>query len=182
VDKKIVKFVDERRKGTWLALYMVVVAAYILSLCSAADAWHWTPPTATNYWETLWGYLTGFTTLDAGDEVAAFRVSDDDIAGISAITYDPVMGYMYSLSAYGDNTAPFDVYFLVWDGSTEFNTTPGFTVHPAYDPGSGPTQRDLGNNGSIPEPPTILILCLSVFLVMLFLHRQNVPSAVSAKA
>ncbi len=165
-----------------IRLCAVIVLAFVFFTCSSADAWHWTPPTATNYWEMVWGYLTGFTTLDAGDEVAAFRVSNNDIVGISTITYDPFMGYMYSMSAYGDNTASFDVYLLVWDGSTEFNTTPGFTVHPAYDPGSGPTQRDLGNNGSIPEPPTILILCLSVFLVGLFLLRKRMPSTLSGKA
>jgi len=139
---------------------MVVVAAYILSLCSAADAWHWTPPTATNYWETLWGYLTGFTTLDAGDEVAAFRVSDDDIAGISAITYDPVMGYMYSLSAYGDNTAPFDVYFLVWDGTQELNAYTNFTAGPQSPPPE--TQHGLSSSGgAVPEPSTIMMLIVS---------------------
>ena len=151
--------------------YLVIVAAYILFLSSSACAWHWTPPTETNFWEAVYGYLTGFTTLDAGDEIAAFRVSDDIIAGICYIS-ESGGDFTYSMyNVYGDDTTPFDVYFLVWDGSTELSAIPNFTVHPAYDPGSGPTQHNMERG--VPEPSTIIIMCTSVFLIHFFILKQR---------
>ena len=64
----------------------VVVVACVLLACSSAHADHWSPPTQTGYWEAVYGYLTGFTTLDDGDEVAAFNVSDGSLVGHALIT------------------------------------------------------------------------------------------------
>jgi len=112
----------------------------------------WIHPAMTWYWETVWGYLTGFTTLNPGDEVAAFRVDNSNIAAIATIQWDG-SSYGYNMIIYAPDDSSFDVYFRVWDGSTELDAAPNCTTHPA-EYGSGPTQHDL--EASTPtETPTV---------------------------
>ena len=134
-------------------------------------ATHWTPPSATNFWETVWGYLTGFTSLQAGDEIAAFNLSNDEIVGLATISFDGSL-FGYNMVIFSPDSLPFNVYFLVWDGYSELSATPNFTTHPA-EFGSGPTQHDIDNDDAVPEPPTIMMLCLSIILLLFFAWRPH---------
>ncbi|MCX6355891.1 MAG: hypothetical protein NTZ78_13465 [Candidatus Aureabacteria bacterium] len=115
----------------------------------------WTTPTQTNYWETVWGYITGFDTLSDGDQIAAFR-ADDTIVGLATISYDDILGFGYNMVVYSDNISAYEVRFTVWDGSDEIPATPNFTTNPAF-PGSGPTQHDLEKLTSATTTPTATI-------------------------
>ena len=145
---------------------MVIVASYILFPCSSVSAWHWTPPTPTAYWEAIYGYITGFTTLDADDEIAAFSVSDGTLVGHD-ILGEGGGNIPYSMFIYSDDATQFDVFFLVWDGSSEISAVPNFTAHPV----GGTTQHNLENG--VPEPSTILIMCLSILLIRFFIPRPS---------
>ena len=143
-----------------------------LSPCAPALGWHWTPPSPTHFSQVVWGYLYGFTTIDVGDEVAAFTVSGDQITGHAYIAFDG-SNFGYNMNIWALGTASFPVYYLVWDGSSELSAGPGFTSNPlAYPPGAGPTQHDLGGNG-VPEPPSLLIMALSLILIWLFARKRG---------
>ena len=143
---------------------------FFLSLCPVANAWHWTPPSSTNFWETVWGYITGFSTIEAGDEIAAFRVDNDEIAGLTTISWDG-SNFGYNMVDFAPDTSSFDVYYIVWDGSVELGAVPNFTAHPA-EFGSGPTQHDVNHGqGGVPEPPTMIIMGISILLLCVFMLK-----------
>ncbi|MCX6353484.1 MAG: PQQ-binding-like beta-propeller repeat protein [Candidatus Aureabacteria bacterium] len=117
---------------------------------------HWTPPSITSYWETTWGYITGYITIAVGDEIAAFRVDNSQIVGLTTIAFDG-SNYGYNMVIYAPDTNALEVYFRIWDGSNELDAAPNFTAHPAKY-GSGPTRHDLGTptpTGTPTETPTV---------------------------
>jgi len=116
----------------------------------------WTPPAPTDSWETVWGYITGFNTLVAGDQIAAFRGDTNAIVGLTTISSDST-SFAYNMIVYSPNTTPYEVRFTVWDdGSGEIPATPNFTTNPVH-LGGGPTQHNLEKSTSATATPTATI-------------------------
>jgi hypothetical protein len=138
----------------------VIVCAALLSFSGTSYAWHWTPPTSTNYWETVWGYITGFTPLAAGNEVAAFSRADNTIVGMTTVSWNG-SSFGYNMVVFGPDASPIDVYFLVWDGSAELMAKPDFTSNPE-EFGAGPTQHDLH---AVPEPNVAAMFAVAMLVV-----------------
>jgi hypothetical protein len=133
-----------------------VLAVACVTMSAPVYAWHWTPPTSTNYWETVWGYITGFTPLAPGNEVAAFRTDNNAIVGMTTVSWDGSQ-FGYNMVMFAPSDSFFDVYFLVWDGTQELLANPQFTTHPG-EFGAGPTQHDLH---AVPEPSTMALAAVA---------------------
>lgn len=147
----------------------------LLAICFLApykaDAYHWTAPPYNDWWDQIQGYVTDVPTLEEGEEIAAFRVGTDEIVGFTTFSQDST-GLKYSMYIYGTDTAPFDVYFLVWDGTSEIAVGPNYTADPEHIPPCCEERHDLGPT---PEPPTAVIMGMGVGLVFatLAIARQR---------
>ncbi len=142
--------------GRSSATMVAVLAACLVcfAIPETVCAQHWTPPSDTGYWETVYGYIFNVPGLHAGDEIAAFNAATNEIVGWITIDLDGGE-FSYSMVMWGQNEDPFEVYFLIWDGTQELAVGPNFTTHPLEGGGgSGPTRHDL--NSGVPEPATLL--------------------------
>lgn len=141
---------------------MVFVAA-----CDEAAGSHWEPPQSTEWWERVTGSLGGFDYLDAGNEIAAFRVDDGSIVGWATVEVDPVSGGLaYLMLIYGPDggrDSAFEVCFRIWDGASEQWAEPRFTVHPDYKP-CDPVTHNLERSAA-PEPATLISLAVILLAI-----------------
>lgn len=142
------------------ALSAFTVALWILTFAAPVHSAHWDPPGwwPGTYGHTVWGQITGFIVLDDPEsQAAALRVSDSALVGLSSITVSG--GFWYNMVIHALSTANVEVYFLVWDGTSEWSASPNFTASPDSPPPE--TQHNLLAEGGVPEPSSILMLFIS---------------------
>lgn len=155
------------------ALSAFTVTLWILTFAAPAHSAHWDPPGwwPGPYGHTVWGELTGFCSGldDPESQVAAFRVSSGALVGLSSITVSG--GFWYNMVIHALNTTSFQVYFRVWDGTSEWSTSPNFTASPDSPPPE--TQHNLSAEGAVPEPSSIIMLVISFGSAIFFRRRRR---------
>ena len=141
-----------------------------LSLCATAEAYYWDVDDvdhSSGVWENLWGYFTDYSVA-IDDELAAFTLGGDVFVGWYLIDTAGEYGWVDVWATNGTV-----VYFLVWDvsESEEISLGSNYTISDAQVfPGGGPTQHNLG---TVPEPPGIILLIVSLGFIGYFFFRPR---------
>ena len=150
-----------------------IAAASLLVLCSTAmcdDPWG-PVDTSAGVFESLYGDFTGYP-VTTDDVLGAFWGAT--LIGRSAVLFDGST-YYYPLMPVWAPTGTL-ITFRIWDESAGVAqiALPSYTTQNTAPPPGGPAYRhDLENEGSVPEPPTIVILSLSIALIIFFYFSKS---------